>query len=136
MHQSTDHLPLFVYGTLMSDQPAYGRLAAAVVRTEAARLAGATLHVVSWYPLAAPGQGVVCGEVMWLAKEEYARVLAELDAYEGDEYERVVRMVRLLDREDEDDKVACWLYLGAAAEAAAHPEAPGGDWRTYLRTVL
>ena len=94
---------------------------------------GATLHVVSWYPLAAPGQGVVRGEVMWLATEEHACVLAELDAYEGDEYERVVRMVRLLDRED-DDEIACWLYLGATTEAARSPRVPGGDWRAYLGT--
>ncbi len=93
------------------------------VRMEAAQLEGVTLHVVSWYPLAAPGQGVVRGEVMWLRAEEYVRVLAELDAYEGDEYARVVCMVHLLDGEDDEREVACWVYLGTAAEASCYPTA-------------
>jgi gamma-glutamylcyclotransferase (GGCT)/AIG2-like uncharacterized protein YtfP len=128
MTHAADHLPLFVYGTLMSGQPAHKRLAGSMLRLEKAQLQGVSLHVVSWYPLAAPGDGEVHGEVVWLRSEGYAELLTALDAYEGDEYTRVVRSVRI----PGGDTISCWVYLATAATAARYPRVPDGDWRTHL----
>ena len=66
--------PLFVYGTLMSDQRAFYRLAPAVTRSVRALLPDAQLFAVSWYPVAVSGAGEVHGEVHWLAPGAYAAV--------------------------------------------------------------
>jgi len=126
MMTPTHNYPLFVYGTLMPGEPAYGRVAAAVVQTAPGRLHGAILHAVSWYPMAVPGQGVVQGEILWLQEAAYARVLQELDAYEGDEYDRVVRPVQM---GESPMPVDCWVYLGDARAARAYRRVPGGNWR-------
>lgn len=119
--------PLFVYGTLMSDQRAFHRLADAVTRSAPARLPDADLYVVSWYPIAVPGAGQIHGEVHWLAADASHRVLAQLDEYEGDEYVRAVRRVTLAD----GDEVEAWVYLGDAAAAHGLAHLNHGDWRRF-----
>ncbi len=118
--------PLFVYGTLMPGEPAYGRVAAAVVQAAPGRLHGAILYAVGWYPMAVPGQGVVHGEILWLQEAAFARVLQELDEYEGDEYDRVVRPVQMGESEM---PVECWVYLGDTHAARAYRRVADGNWR-------
>lgn len=131
-------LPLFAYGTLMSDQPAFPRLAHAVDRHVPAVLDNIVLHAIGWYPMAIPGAGQVLGEVIWLKPALFEEVLAALDAYEGDEYTRVRCIATLaggpaVDQDDdhEDEQVECWLYLGDPAIAAAYPLVKGGNWRAH-----
>lgn len=121
--------PLFVYGTLMSDQRAFHLLAPAVTHSARAALTEADLHVVSWYPLAVPGTGTVHGEVHWLDHQTYAAVLARLDEYEGDEYVRLVRPVQL----PTGERVEAWVYLGDPASAQTLPRLEHGDWRAHGR---
>lgn len=125
----TQQHPLFVYGTLMSDQRAFHLLADAVTRSARAALTDADLHVVSWYPLAVPGTGMVHGEVHRLDHQAYAAVLARLDEYEGDEYVRLVRPVQL----PTGEQVDAWVYLGDPTPAQALPRLEHGDWRAYVR---
>ena len=119
--------PLFVYGTLMSDQRAFPRLAPAVTRSVRAILPDAQLFVVSWYPVAVSGAGQVHGEVHWLSPGAYAAVLADLDAYEGDEYVRAVRTVTTAAGQPVD----AWVYLGATAPAHGLTPITHGDWRRF-----
>ena len=119
--------PLFVYGTLMSDQRAFYRLAPAVTRSVRALLPDAQLFAVSWYPVAVSGAGQVHGEVHWLTPGAYAAVLADLDAYEGDEYERVVRTVTTA----AGTPVDAWVYLGATVTTPGLTPITHGDWRRF-----
>lgn len=100
---------LFVYGTL---RPA--ALTRAPVEIAAAVRAGAAheaaghvrgaLHQVSWYPaLVEDANGRVRGDIYALG----AKLLAELDAYEGDEYERRIVDVAL----DDGRVIRAWTYF-------------------------
>jgi len=118
-------IPLFVYGTLMAGEPAHGKLAAAVVRSAAARLPGAVLHDLGAYPAAVAGLGDVFGELHWLDAEAFAAVVARLDAYEGDEYCRVICPVW---PDDAAATVDAWVYLADAAAMAVYPLIADGRW--------
>jgi len=134
----TQTWPLFTYGTLMSGQVAFHRLAAAVVRLAPARLPGAVLHDLGRYPMAALAEGdaseapVVHGELHWLAPESHAYTLALLDAYEGDGYTRARLPVILAET---GERVEAWVYLGKPEIAARFSVVPGGDWRVYVEQV-
>ncbi len=118
-------VPLFVYGTLMRHEPAFRYLAAVSQRSARASLPGALLYSTGRYPIAVDGAGVVHGEVHWIAPLAVARLLAQLDRYEGDEYVRVQRQVILAT----GAAVTAWVYLGEPADAVAHVPIPSGDWR-------
>ena len=47
-------------------------------------------HDLGPFPAAVAGAGDVHGEVHGLDREHFAAVVARLDAYEGDEYRRVI----------------------------------------------
>ena len=118
-------MPLFVYGTLMTGEPAHRMLAAVVVRSVAARLPGAVLHDLGAYPAAVAGAGDVHGEVHWLDREHFAAVVARLDAYEGDEYRRVICPVW---PDDAAATVDAWVYLAAPERMAGYPLIADGRW--------
>lgn len=110
----TDHL--FVYGTLRtgSDNP-FARMLA-----ERARLIGSAqvpglLYDFGSYPGARPGSGSIHGEIFRL--EHPPVLLAELDRYEGPEYERAVIAANGID---------CWIYWYVGAESGRLIES--GDW--------
>lgn len=126
-------LPLFVYGTLMSDQPAFHFLTEAVVRSAPASLRGVALYNVGRYPLAAPAaaDSQILGELHWLQETGYAERLARLDAYEGAEYERVVYWVDC--PTVAANPLQAWVYVGQADYAARLQPIPHGDWRAWIR---
>lgn len=111
----------------MSDQGAFHLLAHAVMHSSPAALAGAELFVISWYPLAVPGNGTVHGEVHWLRGDVYDAVLAQLDAYEGDEFARQVRSVQLATGE----QIPAWVYLGDLPAVRSTLRLAHGNWRAY-----
>jgi gamma-glutamylcyclotransferase (GGCT)/AIG2-like uncharacterized protein YtfP len=51
--------------------------------------------------------------------------LAQLDAYEGAEYRRVLRRIALVAA----PRLDAWVYLGDATYAAQYPIIASGDWR-------
>jgi gamma-glutamylcyclotransferase (GGCT)/AIG2-like uncharacterized protein YtfP len=128
MHDYT-YLPLFVYGTLMTDQPAFDLIAGAVERSARARLPGLALYNVGRYPLAAPGQGTIDGEIHWLRLEGYAELLKELELYEGPEYRRT-RHLAFIAGEDQG-RIDVWVFTGTSEYASRLPPMPGGDWRAW-----
>jgi len=111
---------LFVYGTLMSGaHTALGksqrlRLARESDSLGPASIAHVHLYDLGRYPGAVAGGGeddVVHGEAVLLSAPQ--PTLAWLDAYEGSEYDRVVREVRLAGGEAID----AWVYLLRAVPA-------------------
>ena len=67
------------------------------------------------YPGARPGDGSVHGEIFHL--ENPAAILAELDRYEGTEYERATIAANGID---------CWIYWYMGPEPGRL--IPSGDW--------
>jgi gamma-glutamylcyclotransferase (GGCT)/AIG2-like uncharacterized protein YtfP len=128
--KDTVYLPLFVYGTLLSDQPAFDLIAGAVERSAQAQALGFIMANVGRYPLAAPGEGMIVGELHWLRREGYEALLALLTDYEGPEYRRT--QVEVVDRES-GQPITAWLFLGDPALAARLPPVPQGDWRAWVQ---
>jgi gamma-glutamylcyclotransferase (GGCT)/AIG2-like uncharacterized protein YtfP len=123
------YLPLFVYGTLMTDQPAYNLIAGAVERSARAWLPGLALYNVGRYPLAAPGEGTVYGEIHWLRQAGYAELLKELELYEGPEYRRA-RHQAFIEGRDET-AIEVWVFIGESEYARRLPRISGGDWQAW-----
>lgn len=118
---------LFVYGSLRAGQ---SNPMAALLHAHARHLGPGTvqgrLYVVSWYSGMVAGEAagdVVHGDVFELAAETAKRVIAEMDAYEGDAFVRAPVEVAM---EGETRFPAfAYLYAGGVAGLArvAH-----GDW--------
>jgi gamma-glutamylcyclotransferase (GGCT)/AIG2-like uncharacterized protein YtfP len=123
------YLPLFVYGTLLSDQPAFPLLAYAVELSAPAKIDGLTLYNVGRYPIAVPGPGQIVGEVHWVRQDSYAALLAELDQYEGGEYTRQPWSARL---DQPLQRVTVWIYVGDPLISTKLPQVPNGDWRAWV----
>lgn len=127
------YLPLFVYGTLMTDQPAFDLITGAVERSVRAWLPGLALYNVGRYPLAAPGEGTVYGEIHWLRQAGYVELLKELELYEGPEYRRT-RHLAFTDGEDQG-AIEVWVFTGGLEYASRLPRIPSGDWRVWRRSA-
>jgi gamma-glutamylcyclotransferase (GGCT)/AIG2-like uncharacterized protein YtfP len=132
MMNAPPSLPLFVYGTLLTDQPAFPLLAHAVERSAPAVVDGLTLYSVGRYPLALPGLGQIVGEVHWLRHDHDATLLVELDQYEGAEYTRQQWSARLV---QPSQLVTVWVYVGDPRISVNLPPVPHGDWRAWLKQV-
>jgi gamma-glutamylcyclotransferase (GGCT)/AIG2-like uncharacterized protein YtfP len=97
---------LFVYGTLRRGTGvAESEWLSSVARFESiGRIEGRLIDLGSYPGIVAAERGWVDGEVFVLPENE--EVLRRLDAYEGDEYERVERIVSGADGRE----VKCWVY--------------------------
>jgi gamma-glutamylcyclotransferase (GGCT)/AIG2-like uncharacterized protein YtfP len=124
------HLPLFVYGTLMSGQPAFHLVAPSVMRSTQAVVYGLVMHDAGAYPVALPGEGCIVGEVLWLSDAGYVSLLDILAAYEGPEYRREQYTAHL---NGVEGTVEAWVFVGAAGFASQMPLVSDGDWRQWLR---
>ena len=97
---------LFVYGTLQSHVKRLGPVDlnkfGAFLATAYAR--GVLYQVSADYPAMVDGSGRVPGE-LWLLNNPSA-TFTVLDAYEGDEYYRVLRKVSV-----EGTEIEAWVYL-------------------------
>lgn len=124
MPHSPSRPRLFVYGTLKrgSANPWSRRLWSQAVFLGAATVAG-RLYDLGAFPAlveTADGDSVVQGELAELAATQ---LLELLDAYEGPQYERVLRSARL---EDGTEREA-WVYVWRAPLGRARLIA-GGRW--------
>lgn len=124
-----DHLPVFVYGILLSGELSHDSLAAVAADVQEAVMPGAVVHDLGPFPMLRPGTGRVVGELVWLRQEVSEETLAELDRIEGVRrglYRRERRTVLLTGC---GPLVEAWVYVGSEAIAEQHPIAPSGDWR-------
>jgi gamma-glutamylcyclotransferase (GGCT)/AIG2-like uncharacterized protein YtfP len=117
---------LFVYGTLRQGQTARSLVAGAVTRSMRASTAGQIYAFPMGYPGYLEGPGRVVGELLWLS--ELAATFGLLDAYEGADFVRAIRLVKTEAGED----LWAWLYVLADPEAIKLGTLiPDGDWVRY-----
>lgn len=120
---------LFVYGTLRSGQHARSLVADHVAASQPATMPGAIYAFPEGYPgfVAHAGDGDrVVGELLELRDLTAAFLL--LDAYEGDDFQRILAKARTADGDD----VWCWVYALTDPEHAARGQRiASGDWSTY-----
>jgi gamma-glutamylcyclotransferase (GGCT)/AIG2-like uncharacterized protein YtfP len=133
-------LPFFVYGTLRPGEHNHDLFLRGRTRSEVpGRLTDAVLYDGPGYPYAVdePGGGVVRGELVIAAPDQYGQLLGILDELEeyapGDPANLYERVAREVTREEDGMSVRAWVYVAAPAVAAALRARgrliEGGDWR-------
>ena len=121
---------LFVYATLRQGQTARSLIAHHIVKSVRASTTGAIyvfpMGYAGFVETATPAR--VVGELLWLT--ELPATFGLLDAYEGDEFARVIRQVTL----ETGEPVWSWIYVLSDPETIAHGTLiEHGDWARYLR---
>jgi gamma-glutamylcyclotransferase (GGCT)/AIG2-like uncharacterized protein YtfP len=114
---------LFVYGTLRPGQAAYDLLAPHVRDVTVATATGRLLAFET-YPGLVDGDTTIAGELVTLVDPEAA--FARLDAYEGDEFRRV-----LVDIRAGTDVVRAWCYLLVDPDPDGATVVQSGDWARH-----
>ena len=121
---------LFVYSTLRTGQTARSLITNHVARCVLASTPGAIYAFPMGYAglvEADPGCRVI-GEVLWLT--DLPATFGLLDAYEGDDFARVIRQVEL----DTGEALWAWVYVLADPDTAGHgTRIDHGDWARYVR---
>lgn len=127
-HEVLDRL--FVYATLREGQTARSLIANQIARSVPASTPGEIYAFPLGYAAfveADPPRRVI-GEVLWL--NDLPAAFGLLDAYEGEDFARVVRQVEL----ETGEPVWCWIYVLADPDMARHGTLiDHGDWARYVR---
>lgn len=130
-------LPVFVYGTLLPEQPNAHVWGGGIAALEPAVLERACLYDMGHYPmLVEEGAGRVTGALVTVRSQTYTAVLARLDDLEGFDpaqpeasaYRRLQRDVVLVDGR----RVTAWVYVGGAPYVQDCERIEGGDWAAYV----
>jgi gamma-glutamylcyclotransferase (GGCT)/AIG2-like uncharacterized protein YtfP len=121
---------LFVYATLRQGQTARSLIANQISRSVRASTTGA----IYAFPMGYAGfvetaeQARVVGELVWLT--ELPATFGLLDAYEGEEFARVVRQVTL----ETGEPLWSWIYVLSDPASIKHGTLiEHGDWARYMR---
>lgn len=125
-HEVLDRL--FVYGTLRQGQTARSLLANQITRCVKAHTNGQIYAFPMGYPgyTEADASGRVVGEVVWLT--ELAATFGLLDAYEGQDFVRVIKQVTL----ETGEEVWAWVYtLADPGAVRLGTRLDHGDWVRY-----
>jgi len=125
-HEVLDRL--FVYGTLRNGQTARSLVANQITRWVKATTAGSIYAFPMGYPgyTDSDGKGLVHGEVVWLT--ELAATFGLLDAYEGQDFARVIRPVTL----ESGEEIWAWVYtLSDPGAVKLGTLIEDGDWVRY-----
>ena len=120
---------LFVYATLRQGQTAHSLIANQIARSAKASTTGAMYAFPMGYAglieVSRPSR--VVGELLWLT--ELPATFGLLDAYEGEEFARVIKQVTL----DTGEPVWSWIYVLSDPEAVKHGSLiEHGDWARYM----
>ncbi|HUJ60454.1 MAG TPA: gamma-glutamylcyclotransferase family protein [Kofleriaceae bacterium] len=118
---------LFVYGTMRAGQTARSLIANQIARCVNAHTEGSIYAFPMGYPgYTEDGRGRVNGEVLWLT--ELAATFGLLDAYEGQDFARVIRKVAL----ESGEEVWAWVYTLSDPQAVKLGTLiEDGDWVRY-----
>jgi len=125
-HEVVDRL--FVYGTMRQGQTARSLVANSITRTAKASTTGSIYAFPMGYPGFCEGdaKGRVFGEVLWLT--ELPATFGLLDAYEGEDFVRIIKQVTL----ESGEEVWSWIYTLADPGAVRYGEPIAhGDWVRY-----
>ena len=125
-HEVLDRL--FVYGTMRQGQTARSLVANSIKKSAKAFTSG---HIYA-FPMGYPGytegdgKGRVVGEVVWLS--DLAATFGLLDAYEGEDFARVIKQVTT----DAGEQIWAWIYtLADPAAIKLGSLIEDGDWVRY-----
>jgi gamma-glutamylcyclotransferase (GGCT)/AIG2-like uncharacterized protein YtfP len=121
---------LFVYATLRQGQTARSLIANQIVRSVKASTSGAIYVFPMGYAglVEAPEPMRVVGELLWLT--ELAATFGLLDAYEGEEFARVIVQVT----PEIGEPVWSWIYVLTDPETIKHGTLiEHGDWARYCK---
>jgi gamma-glutamylcyclotransferase (GGCT)/AIG2-like uncharacterized protein YtfP len=125
-HEVLDRL--FVYGTMRQGQTARSLVANSITHCVKAHTTGRIYAFPMGYPGFTEGDnhGRVVGEVIWLT--ELAATFGLLDAYEGEDFARVIRQVTL----ETGEALWTWIYtLANPAAVRLGTLIEDGDWVRY-----
>lgn len=125
-HEVLDRL--FVYGTMRQGQTARSLLANSVKKSVKAHTSGRIYAFPMGYPgfTEADTTGRVVGEVVWLT--DLAATFGLLDAYEGEDFARVIKQVTL----ETGEQLWTWIYtLSDPAAVKLGTLIEDGDWVRY-----
>jgi gamma-glutamylcyclotransferase (GGCT)/AIG2-like uncharacterized protein YtfP len=119
---------LFVYATLRQGQTARSLIANQITKSVKATTIGALYVFPMGYGgyIEAEEPSCVVGELLWLA--ELPATFGLLDAYEGAEFARVIKQVKI----ETGELVWSWIYALADPDAIKHgTRIDHGDWARY-----
>lgn len=119
---------LFVYATLRQGQTARSLIANQIARSVKASTTGAIYAFPMGYAglIEVAEARRVVGELLWL--KELPGTFGLLDAYEGEEFVRVIKQVTL----ETGEPVWSWIYVLSDPEAIKHGSLiDHGDWNRY-----
>jgi gamma-glutamylcyclotransferase (GGCT)/AIG2-like uncharacterized protein YtfP len=125
-HEVLDRL--FVYGTMRQGQTARSLLANSITRCIPAYTSGKIYAFPMGYPgyTEGDGTGKVIGEIVWLS--ELAATFGLIDAYEGEDFARVLKQVTT----EAGELVWTWIYTLSNPTAIKHGTLiADGDWVRY-----
>ena len=133
-------LPIFIYGTLLPGEPNHPLLQDAVVALQPARLLGARLYDLGYFPmLVDAAAGEARGLLIHLRPERYAGMLALLDRVEGISEATWGRPLFQRRRRVAITAGGCgvvaWTYVGWPPYVAGL-EPIGADWKSYVRDLV
>lgn len=126
-HEVLDRL--FVYGTMRQGQTARSLVANSIVRCEQASAKGAIFAFPMGYPgFSDQGDGRVIGECLWLSTAELPATFGLLDAYEGEDFARVITQIKLASGVEQ----WAWIYtLSDPGSVRFGTPIEDGDWVRY-----
>jgi gamma-glutamylcyclotransferase (GGCT)/AIG2-like uncharacterized protein YtfP len=119
---------LFVYGTMRQGQTARSLLANSIKKCERASTSGQIYAFPMGYPgySEGDGNGRVTGEIVWLT--DLAATFGLLDAYEGEDFARVIKQVTT----ESGEQLWAWIYtLADPAAIKLGTLIEDGDWVRY-----
>ncbi|MEZ4398604.1 MAG: gamma-glutamylcyclotransferase [Kofleriaceae bacterium] len=121
---------LFAYGTLQPGQGAYGVVAPFVQAVLPATVRGSMYAFPASHPGVVPDDGgLVHGTLLQLA--ELPAALPLLDAYEGDDFMRI-----LTEASTDGGPTWAWIYVLASPDLARLGQpVPHGNWLRYQREL-
>ena len=125
-HEVLDRL--FVYGTMRQGQTARSLVANSIKKSAKAFTSGQIYAFPMGYPgyTEGDGKGRVVGEIVWLT--DLAATFGLLDAYEGEDFARVIKQVTT----DAGEEQWAWIYTLADPSAIKLGTLiEDGDWVRY-----
>jgi gamma-glutamylcyclotransferase (GGCT)/AIG2-like uncharacterized protein YtfP len=125
-HEVLDRL--FVYGTMRQGQTARSIVANSISRCMPASTTGSIYAFPMGYPgYTETGAGKIVGEILWL--DDLAATFGLLDAYEGNDFARVLKQVTIESGALAGETLWAWIYsLADPAAVALGTLIPDGDW--------
>ena len=141
--QKQTHLPFFVYGTLLPEQPNFFLWGTAIKKMEPATFSSGQLYDMGYYPMmitAVPSELVqgmyIQGMCITVKASQYDIITQQLDELEGydpnnpDESDYLRQQIEVVLADGRS--LPAWAYLGQPQYVQGKPLIKGGSWINYV----